>query len=105
MMGKIYCPISGFTVVVSSRNVHIKYIVKSNHNAFAKHATHVLILVLSWSSLTSGCKPKNMMKGITSQNLADAKIKLKKQAFSMSWLFPSGGQSIGALASASVLHN
>ena len=48
--------------------------VPSNHNAFAKHATQRLIFVFNCNSFTSGCNPKNMIKGNRSKNLATLKI-------------------------------
>ena len=68
-MGKKYLSTNGIVVVIANTNRQIKYIAASNHAALIAHATQRLIRTRSCNSLTSGCKPKNIINGNKSQNL------------------------------------
>ena len=75
-------------VVISKMNRQIKYAAPSNHAAFMPKASHLLILNLSCNSLASGCKPKNAIKGNTSQNFQEVKIVVSMQVAKYANAYP-----------------
>ena len=78
-IGRKYLSTNGIAVFIENTNRQVKYIAPSNHAALTISAKNLFTLNFFCRALTSGCNPKNRIKGKVSQILNPLNASVKRQ--------------------------